>query len=295
MDQALLLALDAGSYILAIVLVAMGLVIIFGLMRVINMAHGELFLLGAYCVVAVEGAGGNFWLGLLLAPFAVGLVGLVVEQLVVRHVYHRFLDSILATWGLSIAIKQAVVLGFGPASQQVSLPIAGSLSLLGTDYPVYRLFIMAVSLAVVGFTFWIFFRSDFGLKARSVIANRDMAACLGINTRRLDRTTFAYGAALAGLAGAVMAPIMSVDPQMGLGFLVPAFLSILVGGSGHLAGALVGATVIGGTDSVTAALWSPVAAQIVVFTMAVIAIRLFPDGVVGKRRRQGRRFFGKRR
>lgn len=293
MDQALLLALDATNFVLAIVLVAMGLMIIFGLMRVINMAHGELFLLGAYCVVAVERAGGSFWLALLLAPPAVGLVGLVMEQLVVRHVYHRFLDSILATWGLSIAIKQAVVLGFGPASQQVGLPLAGRLSLFGSDYPIYRLFIMAVSLAVVALTFWIFFRSDFGLKARGVIANRDMAACLGINTRRLDRLTFAYGAALAGLAGAVMAPIMSVDPQMGLGFLVPAFLAILVGGSGHLAGALLGATVVGGTDSVTAALWSPVAAQIVVFTMAVIAIRLFPEGLVGKR--QGRRLFGGRR
>jgi len=299
MDQALLLALDASNFVLAIVLVAMGLVIIFGLMRVINMAHGELFLLGAYCMVAVEQAGGSFWLGLALAPLAVGLVGLVMEQLVVRHLYHRFLDSILATWGISIAIKQAVVLIFGPASQQVSQPLASSLSLFGADYPVYRLFIMAVSLAVVALTFWIFFRSDFGLKARSVIANRNMAACLGIDTRHLDRMTFCYGAALAGLAGAVMAPIMSVDPQMGLGFLVPAFLSILVGGSGHLAGALLGATVVGGTDSVTAALWSPVAAQIVVFTMAVIAIRLFPQGLVGGLRRYrffgGRLFGGKRR
>lgn len=292
MDQALLLVLDASNFILAIVLVAMGLVIIFGLMRVINMAHGELFLLGAYCVVAVEGQGGGFWLGLLLAPLVVGMVGVVIEQLVVRHVYHRFLDSILATWGLSIAIKQGVILAFGPASQQVSLPLAGGLPLMGTDYPLYRLFIMAVSLAVVLLTFAIFFRSDFGLKARSVIANRDMAACLGIDTRRLDRMTFGYGAALAGLAGAVMAPIMSVDPQMGLGFLVPAFLSILVGGSGHLAGALLGATVVGGTDSITAALWSPVAAQIIVFTMAVVAIRLFPEGLAGGR---GWRLFARRK
>lgn len=291
MDQALLLALDASNFILAIVLVAMGLFIIFGLMRVINMAHGELFLLGAYVVVAVEQAGGSFWLGLVLAPILVGAFGLAMEQLVVRHVYHRFLDSILATWGLSIAIKQGVVLVFGPASQQVSLPIGASIELFGASYPLYRLFIMAVSIAVIAVTFWIFFRSNFGLTARGVIANRDMAACLGINTRRLDRMTFAYGAATAGLAGAVMAPIMSVDPQMGLGFLVPAFLSILVGGSGHLLGALVGATVIGGTDSLAAAFWSPVAAQIIVFTMAVVAIRLFPEGLTGswrwfKRRRR---------
>jgi branched-chain amino acid transport system permease protein/urea transport system permease protein len=282
-DQALVLALDASNFILAIVLVAMGLVIIFGLMNVINMAHGELFLLGAYTLVLVERLGGSFWLGLVLAPLVVGVVGLVLEELVVRHVYHRFLDAILVTWGLSIAIKQAVAIAFGPASHTVTLPITASVELLSTPYPAYRLFIMAVALAVIGVTFWLFFRTGFGLGARGVIANRDMAACLGINTRRLDRLTFAYGAALAGLAGAVMAPIMSVDPQMGLGFLIPAFLSILVGGAGHLAGALVGASVIGGTDTLAANLWSPVVAQIVVFTMAIVVIRLFPRGITGRR------------
>ncbi len=282
MEQLFVLTLDASNFILAIILVAMGLVIIFGLMNVINMAHGELFLLGAYTVVMVERLGGSFWLGLALAPLAVGLVGLIVEELVVRHVYHRFLDTILATWGLSIAIKQAVVVVFGPASHTVSSPIAASIEIFGAPYPVYRLFIMAVALLVIAITFWLFFRTSFGLAARGVIANRDMAACLGINTRRLDRATFAYGAALAGLAGAVMSPIMSVDPQMGLGFLIPAFLSILVGGAGHLAGPLLGAAAIGGTDTIAANLWSPVVAQIVVFTMAIVVIRLFPRGLAGR-------------
>jgi branched-chain amino acid transport system permease protein/urea transport system permease protein len=281
LDQFLILALDASNFILAIILVAMGLVIIFGLMNVINMAHGEFFLLGAYTVVMVESAGGHFWLGLLLAPVFVGLVGLVLEELVIRHVYHRFLDTILATWGLSIFIKQAVVLIFGPASLTVTTPITATVEIVGFTYPVYRLFIMGVSLAVIAFTFWLFFRTQFGLTARGVIANRNMASCLGINTRRLDRMTFAFGAALAGLAGAVMAPIMSVDPQMGLGFLVPAFLAILVGGAGHLAGTLMGAAVIGGADTVAANLWSSVVAQIVVFSMAIVAIRLFPRGIAG--------------
>ena len=281
MDQLLILVLDASNFILAIILVAMGLVIIFGLMNVINMAHGEFFLLGAYTVVMVETAGGGFWLGLLLAPVFVGLVGLVLEELVIRHVYHRFLDTILATWGLSIFIKQAVVLIFGPAAMTVGDPIDVGVEIVGNTYPVYRLFIMGISLAVIAFTFWLFFRTRFGLTARGVIANRDMASCLGVNTRRLDRMTFAYGAALAGLAGAVMAPIMSVDPQMGLGFLVPAFLAILVGGAGHLVGALAGAAIIGAADTVAATLWSSVAAQIVVFSMAIVAIRLFPRGIAG--------------
>lgn len=281
MDQALLLLLDAANYVLVIVLVAMGLVIVFGLMRVINMAHGELFLLGAYTLVMLQQAGASYWVGLVAAPLLVGLVGLLVEELVIRHIYHRFLDTILATWGLSIMIKQGVILLFGPGAQSTTAPFTTQLDLLGSSYPAYRLFIMAVALLVVGGTFYLFFRTRFGLAARAVIANRDTAACLGLSTRAFDRATFAYGAALAGLAGAVMAPIMSVDPQMGLGFLIPAFLSILVGGAGHLGGPVLGAGLIGATDSVTASLWSPVLAQVVVFTMAVIAIRVFPTGILG--------------
>ena len=279
MEQILILALDASNYVLAIVLVAMGLVIIFGLMNVINMAHGELFLAGAYTVVLAQWAGAPFWLGLVLAPVVVGLIGLLLEEFIIRHVYRRFLDTIIATWGVSIALKQLVVIVFGPASHSVTLPMTETVSLFGQPYPVYRLFIMAVAVLVILLTFFLFYRTHFGLAARGAIANRSMASCLGINTRRLDRLTFSYGAALAGLAGAVMAPIMSVDPQMGLGFLVPAFLSILVGGTGHLAGPLLGAALVGGTDSVAATLWSPVAAQIVVFTMAIVVIRLFPRGL----------------
>lgn len=282
MDQALLLLLDATNYVLVIVLVAMGLVIVFGLMRVINMAHGELFLLGAYTLVLLQQAGYPYWLGLIAATVFVGFVGLLMEELVIRHIYHRFLDTILATWGLSIAIKQGVILLFGPGAQSTTAPIAAQLQIFGSSYPAYRLFIMAVALAVVAATFYLFFRTRFGLAARAVIANRSMAACLGISTRTFDRLTFAYGAALAGLAGAVMAPIMSVDPQMGLGFLIPAFLSILVGGAGHLAGPVLGAGLIGATDSITAGLWSPVLAQVVVFTMAVVAIRVFPGGLIGR-------------
>ena len=282
----LLLLLDAANFTLAIVLVAMGLVIVFGLMRVINMAHGELFLLGAYTLLVVERLGGSFWLGLVAAPLVVGAVGLVIEELVIRRIYHRFLDTILATWGLSLLIKQAIVLAFGPQSQTVTPPFDTRITLLGTLYPAYRLFIMAVAVAVVLLTFRLFLRTRFGLMARAVIANRPMAACLGIDTRRLDRLTFAYGSALAGLAGAVMAPIMSVDPQMGLGFLVPAFLAILTGGAQALAGALLGSALVGGTDVLLASLLSPVAAQITVLAMAVLVIRLFPQGLYERLRRR---------
>ena len=194
----------------------------------------------------------------------------------IRHVYHRFIDTILATWGLSIAIKQAVIVVFGPTAQQVPNPFPSRVEILGAVYPSYRLFIMAVAIAVVAGTFFLFYRTRLGLAARGVIANRTMAASLGIDTRRMDRATFAFGAALAGLAGAVMAPLMSVDPQMGVGFLVPAFLSILIGGAGSLPGALLGTSVIAGSSTVVASLWTQVVAQIAVFSLAIVIIRVFP-------------------
>ena len=284
MTQIVIVALDASNFILALLLVTLGLVIIFGLMNVINMAHGELFLLGAYCVVLVQQHGGSFWLALVLAPLLLAAIGLAIEELVIRHVYHRFIDTILATWGLSLVIKQAVVIAFGPTARQVDGPLPQTVELLGTLYPAYRLFIMAVAVVVAGATFLLFYRTNLGLAARAVIANRSMASSLGINTRRMDRMTFALGSALAGLAGAVMAPLMSVDPQMGVGFLIPAFLSILVGGAGTLLGALLGTTLIAGASTVVSSIWSQIAAQIVVFALAIVVIRLFPQGLTGGRR-----------
>ncbi len=280
----LLIALDAANFMLALLLVTLGLVIIFGLMNVINMAHGELFLLGAYTVVLVQRHGGSFWLALVLAPLALAAIGLLIEELVIRHVYHRFIDTILATWGLSITLKQAVIIAFGPTAQQVDNPLPRAVTILDTLYPAYRLFIMAVAVLVAAGTFLLFYRTRLGLAARAVIANRPMASSLGLNTRRMDRMTFAFGAALAGLAGVVMAPLMSVDPQMGVGFLIPAFLSILVGGTGSLLGALLGTTLIASAGTVVSSVWTQITAQIVVFGLAIVVIRLFPQGLTGARR-----------
>lgn len=279
------LVLDGANAVLILMLVALGLAIVFGLMNVINLAHGEFLMLGAYAVLAADGAGLPFWLGLALAPAAVGLVGLLAEELLIRHTYARLLDTILATWGLSLVLRQAIVLLYGPGAHSVVPPDLGAVTIAGSPYPVYRLVVMAISLTAIAGTFALFFRTRFGLAARAVIANRAMASCLGIDTRRLDRWTFSVGAALAGLAGAAMAPLIAVDPQAGLGWLVPAFLAILVGGLGSVAGPLVGAAGVGGLDSVTAALTSPVWAQLVVFVAAILVIRLRPAGLVARRRR----------
>ena len=284
MIEALPLVLDALSFVLILVLVASGLVIVFGMMGIINLAHGELFLLGAYTVVVAQGLGVPFWLAALLAPVVVGVIGLAIEFLVIRFIVHRPLDTILATWGLSIAIKQLVVLGFGPGSHSVALPLAGAVTVGAFTYPAYRIVLMVVAAAVIAGTGFVLVRTRVGLLARAVIARPGTAASLGINTGAVNRTSFAIGAGLAGLAGALVAPLISVDPQMGLGFLVPAFLAILVGGASSMTGLLAGSGLVGGLDSFLGGWISPVWAQITVFVMAILVIRMRPGGLFPGRR-----------
>jgi urea transport system permease protein len=284
MADVMALFLDTLSFMLTLLLVTLGLVVIFGMMNVINMAHGEFFLIGAYVVVLTTGLGGSFWLGLVLSPLVLAAIGFALEWLVIRHIYQRFIDTILATWGISLALKQGITILFGPGSQSVLNPLPGTVGFFGIEYPVYRLFIMAMGLLLAAATYLVFFRTPIGLMARGVIANRAMAASLGINTRRMDWATFAFGAALAGFAGAVMSPIMSVDPQMGVGFLVPSFLAVLVGGVNSLLGAVLGSAVIGGATTGLSAFISQADTQILVFLLAMLVIRFFPHGLTGSRR-----------
>ncbi|NMD06954.1 MAG: branched-chain amino acid ABC transporter permease [Phyllobacteriaceae bacterium] len=286
MDRILIFLLDSSNAMLVLMLVSIGLAVIFGLMNVINMAHGEFLVMGAYGVLSLQGAGVPFWLCLLLAPLIVAAIGLLAEEILIRRTYERLLDTILATWGLSLFLRQGLVLLYGPGSHAVTAPAFGSVTLFGEAYPVYRLIVMAVSATAIAATFLVFFRTDWGLKARAVIANRNMASCLGINTRALDRLTFAWGAGLAGLAGAVMSPLISVDPNAGLGWLVPGFLSILVAGLGSISGPLAGAAGVSAVDSLASAISSPVWAQLAVFVAAILVIRFFPQGLLALRRRE---------
>ena len=286
MNSLAVILLDSANAVLVLTLVSLGLAVIFGLMNVINMAHGEFLILGAYALAALRSASVPFWLAFLVAPLVVAAIGFAAEALLIRFTYRRIADTILATWGLSLALRQGLALAFGPGAKAVAAPDLGAVMLFGGPYPVYRLVVMAISLTAIGVTVVVFFFTAFGLAARAAIADRDMAACLGIDTRRLDRITFSFGAGLAGLAGAAMAPLIAIDPSAELGWLVPAYLSILVGGVGSLSGPLAGAAAVGAADSFTAALTSPVVAQLVVFCLAIVVIRLFPNGLIARARRE---------
>ncbi|MCC2627124.1 MAG: branched-chain amino acid transporter permease [Thermomicrobiales bacterium] len=271
--------LNGVSLIAILILVALGLAIIFGLMGVINMAHGELFTIGAYALVAVSNLGG-FWAGVLLAPVVGAVVGIALERGVVQFLYTRPIETILATWGISLILQQGIEFIFGTAPQAVPNPFPGAISVFGiVDYPVYRLFILMAGVVITAATFFVFLRTEFGLMARAVIQNREIAAAIGINTDRIYVVAFALGAALAALAGALMAPLINVLPLMGVSFLARSFFVVIVGGAGNLLGVVGGSVLIGGLETLFSSLWSVTLAQALVLVIAIVIVRFRPTGL----------------
>lgn len=272
--------LNTVSYSMILILVALGLSVIFGLMGVINMAHGELFMLGAYAVVVTQRNGGPVWLGILLAPVFVGIIGLVIER-IVRGFYTRPLITLPVTWGLSIIIRQLIKLFVGVGNQTLSNPYSGTVNILGIAYPSYRVGILAVTTIVFVLLFVLFQRTTFGLKCRAIIQNREMASSVGINVIRVDQWTFALGAALAGFAGAIMAPLVTIQPEMGQGFIAESFLVVILGGVGNLFGTIGGALLVSGTRFLLSYFMRLTLAQIFVFVVAIMVMRLRPKGLFG--------------
>lgn len=280
--EAIVIQLLNGLSIAAIlVLVSIGLAIIFGMLGVVNLAHGEFFMLGAYCTATVSMLGLPVWLGPVIAPFAVGAIGIVVERTIIRPLYKRPLDTLLATWGLSIVIRQVVRLIFGSGHMMAGSIIVGSTSIFGIAYPTYRLAIVVVTCIVTAFTFYLYFKTDFGLKIRLVIANRSMASALGVNVHATDMWAFGVASALVGFAGAIMAPLIVVAPEMGLEILARAFVVVIIGGVGHLYGVIAGGALMGGTEAAISFFTRPVVAQVLVILLAVVAIRFRPRGITG--------------
>ncbi len=233
-------ALNGFSLVLFLILIAMGLTVIFGIMRVINMAHGELMMIGAYTVYATQAAGYNFLLGLILAPIVAGIVGILMERSVIRFLYGRGdLSTLLATWGFSLLFQQAVKLIFGPQPARVPAPLSGSFHFFGITYPQYRFVSMLVCLFIIVAVMFLFFRTNYGMMTRATIQNREMSEVLGINTKEMYMFAFGFGSALAGVSGALIAPLIGVIPTMGLDYIARAFFIVIVGGMGSIAGVWV--------------------------------------------------------
>jgi len=272
--------LNSISALLILVLVALGMAIIMGLMGIINLAHGEFFTCGAYSVYLLTEVGVNYWIALLLATGIVAFIGFLIERGIIRFVYGRLLESILVTWGVGLIIREGIRVILGAGFKYVALPLPGNWSIGAFSYPIQYTVTMAVSLIMILFTYVVIYRTDFGLKVRAVMQNREIASTLGINPSRIYSVTFAFGAALAGLAGAIMSPLINIFPEVGLNYLASSFLIVIMGGLGGLTGMVIAGIIVGELQSWVSFLLSGVWAQVLVFILAILVIRLRPEGIL---------------
>ena len=291
MLEILFIGLSLGSILL---LVALGLAITYGAMGVINMAHGEMVMIGAY-VTVLSGIwlGTNIFVAIPLAFVVTALLGLLIERIVVRRLYGRLLDTLLATWGIAILIQQAVRLefglsflgihieGLGPGLQKVDVPVMlqGTLSIGGAGINRYRTFIILVTAVLALLTWFLVYRTSLGMQVRAIIRNPKMAAACGIDVTRVNALTFAFGSGLAGVAGVMMSGFKTVFPDMGTPMVVDGFLVVVVGGIGSLLGSVLSAGMLGEINGVVASVSNDIVARAVVFGVVILIIVLKPKGL----------------
>ncbi len=278
-----------------LLLAALGLALSFGLMRVINMAHGEMLMMGgylAYVSTSLFGKGAGFFIGLALAFAGAALFGALLEMTLIRRLYGRPLDTLLATWGVSLILQQAARSIFGPVGVEVTAPawLGGSLSLGGTALtgfalPAVRIFIIVLAALVLGGMALLLSRTRLGLLVRAVHQNRAMAEALGANTRAVDLIVFSLGTGIAGLAGAALALIAPVTPTVGSSYIVYAFLVVIVGGLGSLAGTLFAALAIGIFSAVTQIFTNISVADVLLLVAVIAFLQVRPRGIVSQRSR----------
>ncbi len=265
-------------------LLSVGLTLIFGLMRFVNFAHGAFYLVAAYLAFGLTLWTGSIWLALLVAPLAVALLAVVIERLLLRHTYRMPHEAqILITFAIALLVQELVIVAFGPLGQNVPVPGAlSSVVFLGPYvYPAYRLFVVAIAVLVAIGLWLLVEKTKLGAILRAGSESAEMVGLLGINVDRVFMVTFALGGALAGLAGVLAAPIRGVEPFMSAEALGIAFVVIVVGGLGTLAGALVGGLLIGLVQSIMSTLW-PEGAQLMIYAAMALVILARPAGLLGR-------------
>ena len=264
-------------------LISLGLAIIFGMMRVINLAHGEFLMLGGYTVVVATNAGINIWISMLiLAPLIVGVIGVVVERLLIRWLYGRMVDTLLATWGLSLLLVGIVTSLFGASTGTTVSPPLGVLRIGEYSASGYELFLIIVTVLLL-FGVWLTLRfTKLGLLARGTMQNAEMASALGVSTSNIYMITFGLGAAVSGLAGGLLAPITGVLPTIGATYIAKAFITVISGGAAILAGTTAGSILLGGINGIFSFIAGSTFGEIALLLAAIILLRLMPRGITGR-------------
>lgn len=274
------LLLDIVTTAAILFAVATGLMIILGVMKLINFAHGAFLTIGGYAAFVTTNLGWNPWLAIPFAALVGFLLGVVVERAIVRPLYSRPLDAILATWGLGIIIGQLITIGFGREVQFAQTPMTGAIDFLGQSYSTYRVVLVPLSTAVgIALTSLLYF-TRFGLNARAVIMNEDLARGLGIDSTMVRLLTFGLGAALAAMAGALITPLIAVEPNLGLPWLVNSFMLVLVSGV-SIPGLMIASLILGGAQVVVSTYISPILGGLTIVVLAAAILRIRPQGLTG--------------
>ncbi len=283
MDLFFALALQIVYGIASLVLISLGLAIIFGMMRVINLAHGEFLMLGGYTVVISTNHGVNIWFAMLvLAPLVVGIIGVLVERLLIQFLYGRMVDTLLATWGLSLLFVGLVTSIFGAQTATTISPPLGVINIGDYSSSAYELFLIAVTVVLLLLVYAVLKLTKLGLVARATMQNDDMASALGVSTKRIYMITFGLGAAVSGLAGGLLAPVTGVLPSIGATYIAKAFITVISGGASILAGTTAASILLGGINGIMAFLTGPTLGEVALLATAIILIRLLPTGITGR-------------
>jgi len=283
MDNLIIALFEIISFGAIVVLVVLGLGIIASMMGVFNFAQCEFVLLGAYITYVVYSAGAPVWLGMAVAPFAVGALGFVLERLVVRRFYAAPIVAMLGTYALGLIIREIVRGLIGGLYISIPEPIGGSVGFGAMQFSSWRLVIILITALVMVGSYLMLSRTAFGLRIRASLENPALARASGISTNAIYGVTFAFGAALAGLAGALIVPVFSLFADLGLRFLIQGFVAVMVGGVGSFAGPVAGAGVIGTLAAALPWVIPPVIADVLVFVLAIVFIKFRPQGLVSGR------------
>src|SRR5215471_395746 len=279
-DQILIQTINGFVTGMILALIASGLTLIFGIMDVVNFAHGELFLLGAYIGVVVLATTGNFWLALLIATLVVALIGAAIQVVTLRPLIGRDpLTTILATFGISLVLQNYALWQFGPVARKIQEPFTGHFQLFYLTYPWYRLVIAGLSAAIIG-GFWLFLKyGTYGIWIRATTQDRVMAQAMGIPVPWVHTAVFAIGAGMAAASGVLFGPLVGVNHAMGLDWVLKAFIVVVVGGMGSLGGSIAAAIFISLLEAYAAIWVSPAQAVIVSFVVLILTLLFRPTGL----------------
>lgn len=280
MDIAVKLIFDLLAFTSVMVLIVLGLGVIASMMGIFNFAHGEFVLLGAYTMFLFEENGLPSWLGILAAPIVVALAGLILERLVIRRFYAAPIIAMLGTFAIGLVIREVVRGLLGGHYKSISEPIPGMFSIGGLDFSIWRSVIIVTTLIVIVGSWLLLSRTKLGLQVRGALENPSLARACGISTTRLYALTFAFGSALAGLAGALIVPLYQLSADIGTRFLVQAFLSVMLGGVGTFEGPVLGAAAVGVMASGLPWVVLPVLADPLVFVIALAIVKFRPQGFI---------------